>query len=106
MCTVSNVGDSFTHTLPSNWPDIYKQLPQTPQIPLGPIGPITIQPPVSREEFEALKLEMQELKKTLLKAKEIDIREGNPDCEMEDKIKILKAVAEAVGVDLSEVFGK
>lgn len=105
MCTVSAVGDGWTHQLPANWPDIYRQVPKgEPTIPLGVIP--AIQPPVSREEFEALKLEMQELKKTLLKAKEIDIREGNPDCEMEDKIKILKAVAEAVGVDLSEVFGK
>lgn len=60
----------------------------------------------SREEFEALKKEVEELKKLLIKAKKQDEEEGNPNCEMEEKIDILRRLADVVGVDLEEVFTK
>jgi tRNA U34 2-thiouridine synthase MnmA/TrmU len=61
---------------------------------------------VSREEFEALKKEVLEMKALLIKAKEYDERNNEPNCEMEDKVKLLKQVADMVGVDLKEIFGK
>lgn len=59
---------------------------------------------VTKEEFEALKKEVLEMKALLIRAKEYDRKNNQPDCEMEDKVKILKEVAKLVGVNLNEVF--
>jgi hypothetical protein len=67
---------------------------------------ILIPSPVTREEFEKLKAEVAEMKALLLKAKKYDEDNGEPGCEMESKVEVLKRVAEMVGVDLSEIFTK
>lgn len=59
---------------------------------------------VSRLEFDALKREVIELKKLLKAAKKFDEATGQPDCEMGEKIAIIRKVAEAVGVNLDEIF--
>lgn len=84
MCVVSMIGDQWR----GNFPTMYPTFPE-----------------VSKLEFEALKKEVQELKKLLIAAKQFDEVTGQKDCEMEDKIKFIKEIADAVGVDLSEVFG-
>lgn len=95
MCTVSMVGDVWM-----------KQYPQyAPSYP----NPLTttwtyIPPAITREEFNKLKAEVENLKKLLQLAKAMDDAAGTPDCEMEEKIALIKRVAEAVGVDLSDVF--
>jgi hypothetical protein len=61
---------------------------------------------ISREEFEALKKDVEELKRLLINAKELDEITGQPDCEMEEKVELIKRIAKEVGVDLEEVFGK
>ena len=45
------------------------------------------------------------MKALLIRAKEYDERNNEPHCEMEEKVELLKKIAAAVGVDLSEVFG-
>lgn len=60
---------------------------------------------VSREEFNALKKEVKELRKLLLAAKEFDEATGQADCEMDEKIEFIRQLADFVGVDLDEVFG-
>ena len=60
---------------------------------------------MSKEEFAALKKEVELIKDLLKRAKKYDEDNGEPDCEMDEKIALLKAVAEVVGVDLDEVFG-
>lgn len=87
MCAVSNIG--------SGWQQA------NPQINPGSISNLGF---VSRFEFDALKAEIEALKLLLIKAKKVDEASGTPDCEEKDKVKLLKAVAKAVGVDLSEVF--
>jgi hypothetical protein len=94
MCMVSNIGDDYADKFPAKWPNFYP--PQQPYP--HPSG-------VSDAEFEALKKEVRELKKLLKAAKEYDDATGQPDCEMEEKVKLIKAIAELVGVDLGEVFG-
>lgn len=59
---------------------------------------------ISRKEFDALKKEVEDLKKLLIRAKAYDERNGEPDCEIEDKMALLRAVAKAVGVDLDSVL--
>lgn len=92
MCTVSMVSDY--------WKD--NNLPKYPGVGTGLGWPSN----VTREEFEALRKDVQELKELLLAAKKFDEATNQPDCEAEDKVALIKRVAEAVGVDLEEVFGK
>jgi len=89
MCVISMVGDFYS--------DKWK-----PQLG-GPLFTTTIQG-VSKEEFDALRKEVLEMKELLKRAKAYDTEKGEPNCEQEEKIKILKKVAEAVGVSLEDIF--
>ena len=59
---------------------------------------------VTREEFNELKRQVEEMKKILKVAAEYDARNNEPHCEIEDKVKLLKEIAKLVGVDMSDVF--
>lgn len=65
---------------------------------------ITIKTGPDQAEFDALKKEVEELKKVLKAAKIYDAATGQPDCEEEEKIALLKQIAELVGVDIKEVL--
>lgn len=98
MCTVSMVADHYKDNFLIRWPQ------QQPD-PFHPLTTATFTiPPVSREEFNALKAEVEDMKKLLLRAKDYDERNGEPHCEIEEKVALLKKVAKLVGVDLDEVF--
>jgi len=88
---VSNIGDGYGDMFPQKWPQFYPP-------------PVTIMPGVSQADFDALRREVQELKKLLEAAKKFDDATGQRDCEMEEKVKLLKAIAKLVGVDLGDVF--
>jgi hypothetical protein len=119
MCTVSMIGDFYRDRF--NEPS-YPFTPIDPGIPLPgkpipalPVNPIPAWPqpstqiwltPIGRQEFDDLKKEVETMKALLIKAKIYDEANGEPDCEMEEKIALLKRVAELVGVSLEEVFGK
>jgi hypothetical protein len=60
--------------------------------------------PVNREEFDALKRDVEEMKALLKRAKEYDERTGQADCENAEKVALIRKVAELVGVDLREVL--
>jgi hypothetical protein len=88
---VSNIGDSFQEKWNQpEWKKIF-----TPY-----------SPDVTREEFDALKREVEEMKKKLIEAKLYDIATNQPDCEMESKVKILKEIAKLFDIDLTEIFGE
>ena len=97
MCVVSMVGDHYN----DKWKD--KQFPKEWQWP-------NMYPPlnnsVSKEEFETLRKEVLEMKALLLRAIEYDKRNNEPACEMEEKVALLKKVAELVGISLEDVFPK
>lgn len=97
MCMVSNVGDGWGQKFPEHWPKFNPPPPQA--------TPFVIPSGVSKEEFEALRKEVMELKKLLEAAKKFDEATGQPDCEMDEKVKLIKAIAKMVGVDLGDVFG-
>ena len=104
MCAVSSTGDMYRNKFsePNPWITY-------PNPPLGqPLpGPYTITlNPITRQEFDELKAIVLQMREDLLAAKKQDIEEGNSDCEMEDKVALLKKVAELVGVSLEDVFGK
>lgn len=90
MCVVSMIGDHYQ----DKW-----QLP-----PIDPSGVTNIFPGVSQEEFNALKKEVEEMKQLLIRAKIYDENNGEPNCEQDEKVELLKRIAELVGVDLSEIF--
>lgn len=94
---VSNIGDSWGHTFPKNFPNFWPQ----PQ-PQGDTHYVQIG--VSQAEFDALKREVEELKKLLKAAKSFDDATGQPHCEMDAKVKMIKDIAKIVGVDLGDVF--
>ena len=108
MCCVSNMGDMYRDkfsdprwTPKPIWDDSVQ--PFTPFTPLNPILKDPSQ--VTREEFDLLKKAVEEMRDVLMAAKKYDEATGQPDCEMDDKVALLKKVAEMVGVDLSSVFG-
>lgn len=96
MCVVSMVGDHFN----DKWKD--PSYPYYPQIQKLTTDSIDIE--VTRQEFDALKKEVEEMKKLLERAFEYDKKNNEPNCEMEEKVALLKKVAEAVGVNLDEIF--
>lgn len=88
MCVVSMIGDHYS--------DKWKQ-PNYQQI-------FSTFPEVSRHEFEALKKEVLEMKELLKKAVEYDKKNNEPACEIEEKVALLKKIAELVGVDLKDIL--
>jgi len=61
---------------------------------------------VTKSEFEALRKEVLEMKELLKRAVEYDKKNNQPHCEMDEKVALLKKVAELVGVSLDDVFKK
>ena len=99
MCVVSNIGDNYRDNFQPRWPNV----PIQPTIYPNQTIPLL---PVSREEFEALKKEVEELKVLLKAAKKFDEQTNQPDCHMDDKVDFIKKLAEFVGVDLEDIFKK
>ena len=85
MCIVSNVGDYWN----------------TKIYPTYPTEPIKNWP---NSEVESLKRDINALKKLLKEALEFGKATGQPHCEHEDKIKLIKKMADAAGVDISDVL--
>jgi hypothetical protein len=88
MCVVSAIGNQFQQTLPNQW-----------------YYPHILSSEVSRAEFDTLKRDMTELKELLKAAKKYDEATGQPECETEDKVALIKKLAAIVGVDMKEIFG-
>jgi len=113
MCTVSNIGDGYRDNFAPRWPNVpiwphqpvgvpYPAQPATAPVPV--FTPAVFTPAVSKEEFDALKKEVEELKQLLKAAKKFDEETGQPDCHMDDKVEFIKKLAEFVGVDLEDIF--
>jgi hypothetical protein len=95
MCATSMVGDVYR----DKWNEStspYRGLayPGAPQPPA-----------ISRAEFDALKKEVADMKELLKRAKDYDERNGEPECEMDDKMDLLRRVAKLVGISLDDVIG-
>lgn len=121
MCTVSNVGDYWRDRLPNTHPWVVPYNPNPipginpspmPGINPGMIDPLnnrtvivqTIPPEVSKADIEALRNELEELKKLLKAAMKFDQATGQSECHMDAKVQMIKDVAKLVGVDMDEVF--
>lgn len=93
VCSIQCRGDYYRDRSPWITPWI------TPQAPVYPHFKDT----VTREEFNRLK---EELKKVLKAAKIFDEATGQEDCELDDKVAVIKKAAELLGVDLEDIFNK
>jgi hypothetical protein len=102
MCVVSNIGDNYRDNFAPRWPHV----PVQPYMPTSPQPVVINTSEVSKQEFEALKKEVEELKQLLKAAKKFDEETGQPDCHMDDKVDFIKKLAEFVGVDLEDIFKK
>ena len=100
MCTVSMIGDHFHDKWTDPWPYQTIPAPLAPTVTISPHYP----PEVTKAEFEKLRQEVLEMKALLKRAKLYDEKNGEPDCEIEDKMELLRRVAKAVGVDLDDVL--
>jgi len=105
MCAVSAIGDYYSDKWkqPGNPLYPYTTLPfypnSTPKVPNT-----TVTRFVSIEEFDKLREEVEEMKRILIVAAEYDKRTNQPHCEMEEKVELIKRVADIFGVDLKEIF--
>lgn len=98
MCAVSNIGDQWSKTVPGVHPWTQPYIAPDPKPFVWPT------PGVSKAEFDALRNEIQELRKLLIAAKAFDAATGQPDCEVEEKTALIKRLAEITGVDLQGVL--
>lgn len=96
MCSYSMIADHFT----DRWQHQYPFVTHPIVIPPADL------PAVTRAEFEELRKEVSDLKALLIKARDYDVRNGEPDCEMADKVALLRKIAELVGVDLGDALPK
>ena len=115
MCVVSMIGTEFEkHQRPYVIPDTH---PQPFDNTTTPTPPFKIEPSIDEQvrrgieklsalEHASLLDEVKLLKKLLAAAIEYDIRTGQPDCEVEEKVAFLKAVAKALDYDLSNLGGE
>jgi hypothetical protein len=92
MCVASMVGDHYT----DKWNGVpiqpYTQWPNM-TVPFVPVG---------RPEFELLRKEVQEMIALMKRAKQYDVDNNEPECEVEDKIALLRDVSASVGIDFDK----
>lgn len=103
MCVVSMVGDHYRDKLDDRpwFPQVqpFRPYPERP-------GDVTIPVvPIDRQEFELLKREVEDLKELLKRAKKYDDDNHEHECEVDEKMDLLRRVAELVGVKLDDVIG-
>lgn len=91
MCVVSMVGDYYSEKWKVS--------------PPGYVGPLLIPNVATKQDLEELKKEVIDMKELLKKAIEYDKKNNQPHCETEEKIELMRKVAEMVGVDLNDVLG-
>lgn len=99
MCVTSAVSDYFKDQLPNRHPWVQ------PTYRAGAGGGLgmMISPP-TRQEFQALQKEVQELRVLIMAAKKYDEQTAQPNCELEEKITLIKEIAKMVGVDMTGVI--
>lgn len=103
MCVVSMIGDHYRDKWADIWPGI--KVPDSVEYPGKGVQPFNPIPVISRDEFDALKKDVEEMKALLKRAKEYDERNNEPDCKIEEKMALLRKVARMVGIDLDDVIG-
>ena len=95
MCVVSMIADHY-------W-DKWKDRTPAPYYPTQPFNPIPGQPFIPQTPWipAITPEEIAEFRKLLECAREYDRKNGEPDCELEEKKQRLKKLAEELGVTIN-----
>lgn len=94
MCVVSMIYDHYH----DKWKEM---LPVQPIAPLKPEQtPFKFIFPLTSQELEDLRKDIEEFKKLLERAREYDRKNNQPDCEMEEKRERVKKLAKELGVEI------
>lgn len=96
MCSVSMVMD---HTYDEWWRRYYDDHPTLVPQPTAPYTVPIYPQPVRLPTQE----EVDDFRRLLERARQYDKDHGQPDCELEDKRRKIKDLAEQLGVDVSFV---
>jgi hypothetical protein len=80
--------------------DIWKDRPYFQPFPTIPSTQFPESDRISKEDFDELKREVLELKDWIIRAKQYDIDNNEPECELEEKTALIKKIAELVGVEI------
>lgn len=109
MCAVSAISDNYKDNFHEKYPWIKPWVNPDPY-PSEPVIPPTPAPNLvdldkyaTREQIEELRKDLEELKKLIKAAIKYDEATNQPHCEDEQKMDLIRRVAEAVGVDLKDL---
>lgn len=99
MCVVSNIGGYAQDMWPKPWtPAPTPYVPYVPQ-PYVPFGPYEWDKPKPVKPYTGpTKEQFEELLELLRAGKKFDQATNQPDCEVEDKKKFIRELAEHLGV--------
>lgn len=100
---VSMVGDKYGRK--DEWPMWPDQIP-FPEYPKATPGPNDIFAYVSHAEFEKLKADFLKMKAELDDAKKQDIANGEPNCEMDEKVDVIQQIGDMLKMELGNLFKK
>lgn len=92
MCGMSSIHDYWNNKFPNSYPNTFNNIAHSLAID-------TLQ-----NEVAVLRKDIEQLKILLAAAKKYDESTGQAECESEEKMKLLKTVAEALGIDLSDAI--
>lgn len=104
MCIVSNIGDGWGKSFPDTYPQTFTTIMQG-EVSRFEFDALRAQNAALRAEVDKLKNDFANLVKLLKLGKALDEATGQPDCEMDEKIELIRRIADAVGVDLEDVLG-
>lgn len=101
MCVVSAVGDYWKRDFEKKYPDVFETITTWPIV--NGAQQIDISGLATKDDIEQIRKELTALKDLLKAAIKFDEEADQPHCENEDKIALIKKVADMVGVDLKDL---
>lgn len=104
MCVVSNVGEAWAQ---KGWPEVWPhQYPYPkPGIPWDNAIP-QIKDTVTKAQYNELLKKFFQMKTELEQAKQQDIANSEPDCEMDEKVDVIQQIANILKLTLGDIFKK
>ncbi len=105
MCTYSAIADNFRRTAPERHPWIPPVIINPHDVTKRDVENnnfVYTEPLATKQDIADLRKEMLALKDILKAALKFDEETGQKDCEQEDKIRMIRELAEMVGVDMED----
>ena len=89
MCVVSMIFEHYE----DKW-DRYSWYPKNPSPPFIPIT-------IPKDDIEDIKKDLEELKRLIKRGRKYDIANNQPDCESDEKSRIIRHIASACGMEVT-----